>query len=285
MLAAFFVVAPYTLLDLPTFLNQFARLASEYRSPPSVIEPIWIIYLKHLRNALQWPGGLIVAGGIVCAVLRMAAGPERLKWTLATLFPVVYFWFISRQHIVYGRYLLPLLPFLSLLAAALVVAVGDMLRQTPLTRPVGNAVTVVLAVLAIAPPAYTSIAFDRSAAKVWTTEQAYDWILRSIPPGSTVTLESRQILLPATYKAAYVGQLRQHPYERYVAEGVEYLVASSQCYGAYMDVPSRGPQTYPEEYAYYMRIFREAVEVARFTPTSGHPGPELRIFRIVRVTP
>ena len=37
------------------------------------------------------------------------------------MFPLVYFRFISNQNIFYGRYLLPLLPFLSLLAAAAVV--------------------------------------------------------------------------------------------------------------------------------------------------------------------
>ena len=43
----------------------------------------------------------------------MCAGPERLKWVLATMFPLVYFRFISNQNIIYGRYLLPLVPFLS----------------------------------------------------------------------------------------------------------------------------------------------------------------------------
>ena len=33
MLAAFLLAAPYTFLDLPTFLNQFARLSSEYHAP------------------------------------------------------------------------------------------------------------------------------------------------------------------------------------------------------------------------------------------------------------
>ena len=56
MLAAFLVAAPYTLLDLPTFLNQFARLSSEYRAPATTPEPIWQIYLKHLRNALHTAG-------------------------------------------------------------------------------------------------------------------------------------------------------------------------------------------------------------------------------------
>ena len=33
---------PTRLLDLPTFLNQFARLSSEYRAPPTTAEPMWL---------------------------------------------------------------------------------------------------------------------------------------------------------------------------------------------------------------------------------------------------
>ena len=66
-----------------------------------------------------------------------------------------------------------------------------------------------LTLVAIAPPAYTAIGYDANAAKEWTTEQAYDWILRNVPAGSRVRLEgSLAIKLPATYKTSYVKQLR-----------------------------------------------------------------------------
>ena len=39
MLGAFLLAAPYTVLDLPQFLNQFARLSSEYRTPVSPVRP------------------------------------------------------------------------------------------------------------------------------------------------------------------------------------------------------------------------------------------------------
>jgi 4-amino-4-deoxy-L-arabinose transferase-like glycosyltransferase len=55
MMAAFLIAAPYTVLDLPTFLNQFAGLASKYRGL-STGEPGWVLYLKHLRIALGWTG-------------------------------------------------------------------------------------------------------------------------------------------------------------------------------------------------------------------------------------
>jgi 4-amino-4-deoxy-L-arabinose transferase-like glycosyltransferase len=285
MVGAFLVAAPYSLLDLPTFLNQFARLSGEYRAALGAPEPIWIIYLKHLRNAYGYPGSAIVVAGLAVGAWKTATGPDRFKWALLTLFPVLYFRFISNQHIFYGRYLLPLLPFLSLLGAAAVVAIVDVMRHARLPQAAKNVATVLLALIAIAPPSYTSIGFNANAAKVWTTEQAYDWILREIPPGSRVTMESRQILLPASYKATYLAQLRLHPFEHYVADGVDYLIASSQCYGPYLDPQNGGPGRFPIEYAEYMHIFNQTQELARFTPSDEHPGPEVRILKIVRASP
>ncbi len=277
MLAAFFVAAPYTLIDLPTFLNQFARLSSEYRAPPNTPDPIWQIYLKYLRNALLWPGSIIVLAGVALGLWRTLSGPERLRWALATMFPLVYFRFISTQNIFYGRYLLPLVPCLSLLAAAAVVWIVDCLRQLEVPRPARNAVTTVLMLASIAPPAYIAIGFDANAAKVWTSQQAYEWIRRELPPGTSIRLEgSLAVKLPPSYRATYVKQLRLDGMALYTGTGIQYLVASSQCYGGYFWDPKR----YPMEYADYQQIFAQTDEVARFAPSSDHPGSELIILRV-----
>ena len=285
MVVTFLVAAPYTLLDLPAFLNQFARLSGEYRAALAVPEPIWIIYLKHLRNAYGYPGSAIAVAGLLMGAWKIARGPDRFKWAMVTLFPLLYFRFISNQHIFYGRYLLPLLPFVSLLGAAAVVAFVDVMRHARLPQSAKNSVTILMTLIAIAPPSYTSISFNADAAKVWTTEQAYEWIIREIPPGSNVTMESRQILLPVSYKATYLAQLRLHSFDQYVADGVEYLIASSQCYGPYLDPQNGGPGRFPVEYADYMRIFSQTQELVRFTPSGDHPGPEVRILKIVRTSP
>jgi 4-amino-4-deoxy-L-arabinose transferase-like glycosyltransferase len=279
-LGAFLAAAPYTVIELPVFLNQFARLTAEYRTVTPGIDAVWLIYLKHLRIALGWPGSIIVVAGLALGVFRAVAGPSRLYWIVAVLLPVVYFRFISNQTLVYGRYLLPLLPLLALLGAAAVLAAVNALRHTGLARRGRLAAVAVLTLVAVAPPAYTSIAFDANAARVGTPEQAYRWLLANVPKGSKVTLESRQILLPDTYRTTYVPQLRMHPFNRFIEQGVEYLVASSQCYGAYLNDAAGGPRQFPEEYAAYMNIFSRTEELARFTPSRDHPGPELRILKM-----
>jgi 4-amino-4-deoxy-L-arabinose transferase-like glycosyltransferase len=277
LMAAFLLAAPYTVIELPAFLNQFARLSSEYRSPPNTTEPVWIIYLKHLRNALGPAGSVIVAAGVALGLWRIAAGPERMKWALLTVFPVVYFRFVSRQNIYYGRYLLPLVPFLSILAAAAVVWAIQWMRQVNVSRPIRDAATIALALIAIVPPAYSSIGYDANAAKVWTTEQAYEWIRREVPAGAQIRLEgSLAIKLPASYRSSYVTQLRLDGVEHYANTGIQYLVASSQCYGEYFQNPER----FRGEVEDYREIFAQTDEVARFTPSKEHPGSELIILKV-----
>ncbi len=275
-LGAFLAAAPYTILDLPSFLNGFAKLAAAYNSTPISSEPAPLTYLKHLRNAWHWPASLLVIGGIVLGIVRVIKGPGRVKWLLALVFPILYFWFISRQTLVFGRYLLPIVPFLALFAAGAVVSGVSQLRRYEIPRSARNALTVALVLLAIAPPSYSAIDFDATVARTWTNQQAFEWIVRQVPRGSKVIIESRAILLPPDYPSENVKLLRMKPLEAYAAANVDYLVASSQCYGPYMDAA----QTHPEEYADYVRLFRQTQEVARFIPSKDHPGPELRILKV-----
>jgi 4-amino-4-deoxy-L-arabinose transferase-like glycosyltransferase len=270
----FLVAAPYTLLDLPHFLNEFARLSSEYRKAPTIAEPIWVIYLKHLRIALGTPGSVVVVAGLALGVWKSIAGPDRARWLAVWLFPLVYFRFVSNQTIVFARYLLPLVPFLAILGAAAVVAAVALLRRAAAPRVLQYAIVLALVAVSVGPPASAAIAYDANAAKTWTSALAYDWIRHNLPAGTAIRLEgSLAIKLPPIYKVSYVPTLRQNADD---FAGAEYLVASSQSYGAFVD----NPTGHPEENAAYQRIFAATEEVARFTPTDAHPGPELRILKV-----
>jgi 4-amino-4-deoxy-L-arabinose transferase-like glycosyltransferase len=289
MLAAFLIAAPYTFLDLPTFLNQFARLASEYRTSVALPEPVWLTGLKHLRNALDvrdvWPasafvigpGSLVALGGLALGLARILRGRDRARWLFVTAFVLVYFWFVSRQNIHYARYLLPLVPGLCLLSAAAIVEMLAKLRRMGMSFQTVNIAVVFLTIVTIAAPAYTAIRFDADQGRIWTSQQAYDWIRTNVPRGESVVLEGRALLLPMTdYRITIVKQLRQNTIQDYAASGVHYLVASSQCYGPYLD----DPRQFPTENAEYQRIFGNTEELARFTPSRAHPGPELRVLKI-----
>ena len=279
--AAFLLAAPYTILDLPNFLNGYARLMASYA--PESGESVALIYVKHLRNSVQWPALLLMGGGAALAVVRAIRGPGRVRWLLAVAYPALYFWILSGQSLVYGRYLLPLVPFVCLLAAAAVVSGVSLLRRFSIPRALRSALIVGLTVAALLPSAITSIRFNRELGRKGTAALAFEWILRNVPANATVVIESAGLVLTHTpqYQSRNIRQLRQHDYAHYVRTGADYLVASSQVYGPYFEEPHR----HPREYAEYMRIFEQSEEVARFTATPQHPGPELRIFRVQRSGP
>jgi hypothetical protein len=213
---------------------------------------------------------------------RAIRGPGRVRWTVTIVFPLLYFYFLSGQTLVFGRYLLPLLPFVCVLAAVGTVSGVSLLRRFDIPRAPRTAVIAALTAAALLPPAWQSMNFVRTIARTSTVEQAYDWIRSSVPKGSSIVIETQALLLsPKAYKARNVPQLvldSRAPGDRdaYVKDGVDYIVASSQKYG---DAMTR-PMDFPDLHGAYSRLFEESQEVMRFTPNAEHPGPEIRILRL-----
>jgi hypothetical protein len=271
---AFLIAAPYTVLDLPGFLEGFAHLSTAYTGALPA-QPPTVTYLKHLRNNLGWSAALLTLAGAILAIDRLVRGPDRTRWALLVVFPLVYVWFISRQSLVYGRYLLPVIPFLSLLSAAALAAAIGVLRRVEMPRAARVTILGALLAAACARPLYTAVTFDRDLARTWTTELAYEWLRSHAPAGAKVAIETRFLLLPPPFHPEYVDRITVKSYDEYATRGVKYLVLSSEVYGRYVD--SREPQG---EHLDYVRLFRKAPEVARFTPAKEHPGPEVRILEV-----
>lgn len=272
----FILCAPYTLLDLDGFLDGYAKLMMSYAGGTSGT-PGWEVYLKHLRQSFGWPAYIAVAAGSMVAFLRAIRGPWRAQWVLLLVFPLLYFWFISAQALIYGRYLLPLVPAACLLAAAAVMPVAARLRRLARPRWIGSAAVAAITAVVILPPVRDAVGFNIQHGRKGTPALASEWIRANIPAGASIVWEGTDLSLThLPYKGGHVHELRVRPYERYVKEGVQYLVASSQRFGE----PMRMPQEDPEGYASYSKIFAMTEEVARFTPNDKRPGPELRILKV-----
>ena len=278
--AAFLVAAPYTVLDLPAFLNGYAHLAGYY-SPKALPEPASVTYFKHLSRSMAWPAFLLVLTGFGLGAVRAIRGPGRVRWTVTIVFPLVYYYFLSGQTLVFGRYLLPLLPFVCLLAAAGCVSGVSLLRRFDIPRAARTAIIVGITVAALLPPAWQSLAFMRALTRTSTVEQAHVWMIDHLPKGASIVIETQGLLAPKQFKSRNVPQLvldyrAPQEYADYVASGVEYIVASSQKYGDAMTKPHE----HPDLYAAYMRLFTQSREIARFKQDPQHPGPELRIYKL-----
>jgi 4-amino-4-deoxy-L-arabinose transferase-like glycosyltransferase len=276
-LVTFFIVAPYTLLDLPGFLNGFAHLMTYYRAPGPDVDPAWLTYLKHVRLNLGWPASILLAAGLGLGVVRAVKGPGRVRWTLLVAFPLVFFYFVSGQGLVFARYLMPAMPFACVLAAIAVISGVSLLRRFDIPRAPRTALIVALTVAAVAPPSVKAVQFVRTIGHPSTQSLAFQWLQQHAPQGAFVVVERSELQLPAPrFRAESVRALTDRRYDEYRAAGVTYLVGTSQVFGRL----AARPDAHRQEYDAYMTLLTLGREVARFTPAANRPGPELVVVEV-----
>lgn len=279
---AFLAGAPYTVLALPEFLNAFAYLSHMYAAGPTPLEPGWVIYLKHLRINFSVPGLIAVVIGLgltLRALWRAPRANASLAWAMTGAFALVYFSMIASQRLTFGRYLLPLLPFLCVMAGGALAWVLEILHARVARPAVATLVTAALLVTVCWVPTANAVRTLRAATRVSTSELAFRWILANVPRHTRIGMESRGILLNAEqYDVEYLARLIRHDFAFYQSEGFEYLLASDQAFGVAL---YRTPREAGAA-AQYEDLFRRLAPIITFLPSRDHPGPEWRVYRVPR---
>jgi hypothetical protein len=275
--AAYLFVAPYTILDVPAFLNGFAHLATSYQTRGPEDDPGWFIYLTHLLVNLGWPCVILAAFGVVLFIVRLARGPDRARFAMVLLFLLVFCSMIVGRTLIYARYMMPALPFISLLIAVAVVSTASLLRQLPIPRAVQTVLIVCVVAAAGVRPAMKAVEFDRDHGRRWTYMDAAEWIQNHVNPGATIIHEAGALQLgEGRYDIRIVSTLAVRGVDYYVKgkSNANYVIASSMVFGKALAEPTR----YQAEYLFYSTLFQQLVPAATFAPSRDTTGPELRIF-------
>jgi len=269
----FLVAAPYTVLDLPGFLNGVAG-ALPSRAPNA--EPGWLASLGHVSVTLWYPGMVLLFWGFVLGVVRAILGPGKVRFTLLVVFPGIYFLLMSARTQIFARHLMPLLPFISLLAAIAIVSGVTVLRRFAIPRPARTSLIVALTVVAVLPPAVSSIAWARAHGRPSTYTQAYEWIVGHVPSDAGVVVESGTFRLPRPYRSMNVRQLIDRDYETYVRGRITYAVLAGEGSAAVFDAPASDPN----RFARYRKLLDRMSLVAAFKRPPAGRSPDIRIFRL-----
>jgi 4-amino-4-deoxy-L-arabinose transferase-like glycosyltransferase len=273
----YLVAAPYTVLDLPAFLNGFGHLAMSYVKAAEPSPPAWQTYLLHLRVNIGWPLLLLAIAAVVIAPWQVSRRRDasRFVWAAGAIFVAVFFLSISRQKLIFGRYLLPILPPLLVLAAGmLVLAVAWLRARLPARRLWPLALTSAIVVAVITVPVSRTSSILSTMSKVSSNEMAYQWILKNVPPGSRVIVEAEGMMLPRIYRGRNVARLVDEDFNAYVAEGATHFVASSQASGGAV---RGGTSPLAQQ---YRELFRRLELVFSVAPSADHPGSEILIYRL-----
>ncbi len=284
----FLVGAPYTLLDLPAFLNGFARLMNFYNVNPSVADGA-ATYGIFVAQGFGWPGvlwlWLAVPAIIVCALgagrlaVEVRDASRRPLALIVLVFPLVYFWFISGQSLRFARYALPLTPFLAIWFGAGASVV--LLRARALTRtasPRAWRVATVMIALMLLPPLAAATTFNIRRMTPSPSEDAARWLMAALQPGEGVAIEGRAMIqLPSTKGPVIaLNRLIEQAVDEYRRRNVVYLVASSSEYDSFLKHPNRDPV----RAAAYSALFRNVATVQVFRSPDENRWPTIRILRL-----
>lgn len=258
--AAFLAGAPYTLLDLPGFLDGFAAQFSRFAAPASGYDPAWVVYLKHLSP--PWARAAVPLTVFGAAVMIWRSGR---RWIPIVAFTAVYFYVLSSHGPVFGRYALPLVPMLCVFAAAGALETVALLdRFGVLRRPrVRPAATFAVCALLVVPPVVQTVRWLDQQKRADTRSMAADWLKANTPKGTRVAVENSgpTYLASAGFRVAATQLLLDRPLDWYRTR-VDYLVISSADLSRYDAYTAAGPTVF------------------QVSPTPQRWGPPIAIVRI-----
>jgi hypothetical protein len=233
---------------------------------------IW--YLQYLAgDGMLLPVTVLALAGIVVALVRFRrAGLVLLTFTLA------YYALLSSTYVRFDRNLLPLLPFVALLAA---MAADSLIpRLVVALRNRGAASLLVLGVCAV-PPAYVAGRADFAITHPFSEQVAVAWADAHLPAGASLAIENWEgrafELSPRHYRITELSSLAAQPYEWFLAQGIRYVSADSYTDGAFLREPNR----FPLQVARYRELFRRARVLQCITGDPLlRPGPDMCLYEV-----
>jgi hypothetical protein len=243
----------------------------------------WEFYLKTLLYGLD---AILLCLGIVGLVRRafLAATRREVASVLLIAFPMIYFIVMGSTQHYFARYALPLIPFITVGAAEIVIVIYDWLVAKK-NRSLARGITGLLVVAALIMPLLKSIQHDILLTKTDTRTIAKDWIEANLPAGAKIAadwpihtppLATAEQAVPDTatvYDVQYIGGagLSDHDLNWYRQQGYHYLIASSFI----DDIPLVFPKQDAERKAFYDSLPQQLELVKEVTANSGSEPPYL----------
>lgn len=259
---AFLAAAPFSVLDMPAFLDGFAAQFARFAAPGPSSDPSWLVYLKHLSPA--W-GRAVVPLAIVGMAIAMGRREHRPAAIPLVAFALAYFYVIASHSHVFGRYALPLVPVICVLSAIGALALVDSLRRFgPFRRPaVAAALLVAVLGVLLAPPAAEAVRWLDQYKRADTRSLAADWLKGNAPKGARIAVENSgpTYLDAAGFRVAPTELLVDHPVEWYRTRA-DYLVISATDLSRYGD---------------YLAAGRTVFQIS---PTPQRWGPPILVIRL-----
>ncbi len=294
------IASPFLFLDLDQTLSDVsyeARSTHLSATGAGLLPNVGWYVSGPLVDALSTVGLVLAAVGIVQCI----ASKQRERWLLLT-FPVIFTLFIASLHLRWARWIIPTIPFFCMLAAHGLLWMASQIGER-WDRRIGIGVGVILLLLVAGPLMREAVVQSRELSGTDTRTLARQWMMRNIPPGSTILVEAYTPQFPrelhtflsvmddgslvkvdtkhldnAVYRPkGRIGRLRNIAalYE----QGTDYMVLSNY-YDRYVDESSKSDQ-YNEIRRTYEELIRMGTAIYEVSAIPGeNTGPTIRVYRM-----
>ncbi len=283
----FLIGYPNLLLNPPIFIKDisflFARVGEGFEGWRIVPDNSAMYYLETLRWGIGDIAIILCGIGIIAAVVR-----RRADGVILIAFPITYFVVMSLSQGHFGRYMLPMLPYLVVLIADTAWNViptlwrrmaGQSTRAFKIAQPIGW--VLILAVLF--PNLANSLRADWIMAQVDTRTLAKRWIEENIPAGSRIAVEwpyhtpplSNGYTVPPESQREYWLDLvwgfglADRPLEQYQSDGTQYIISTSYI----RDIPVINAQQENTRQQFYARLPEVFRPIQSFNPRCDGAEP------------
>ena len=186
-LVTFFVANPYSVLDFSSFWDGLTHQSTASGDAAGKLgltqESGYAYYLWSFGWGLGWVPLLFAVGGAV----RLFFDERRLLWMIVPAV-VVFVLFMGSQERYFGRWLMPVFPFVCILAAYAAIELADWLaaRLSPALRPTFVAAAVVmLCGQGFVYSLHSGLVTSRDD----TRNIAREWMVLNVPAGTKIVVE------------------------------------------------------------------------------------------------
>lgn len=283
-LAGFFGGNPFALGNLPEFLNGLALVLHHYGTAQPGFEGQgngrW-----YLRAFLTSADAIFVLwGGLgLLALLKR----DWKKGLLIVVFPVLYFWMVSRFVVRFERNMVPILPFLALGGGWALDQIATWLSRKLGKRVVWSHGLASLGVaLILVLPLTAGIAFDWTISGIDHRETSGKWVEKHVPEGAKIAIEHYSIPFDySKYSVEDLVRIDKQNLDGYRQEGFDLLIVSDGVW----EVLKKQQEYYADRIAKLEAIETGATLLAEFTAepppivVAGYPTISVYHFAPVRI--
>lgn len=264
----FILTNPYVLLDFKNFYAGMTFEASHYSEGHLGMEGSTLPWYLNYFWSVEGIACVIGVIGMLAALIR-----KEKQSILLMSFPIVFFVFISSFQVRNDRTAIPILPFLFIFAASLLVELIQKSSAKTLPAAVARIALIGLAAVCLVFPAVQSYNNLQPLVTVNSRETARIWVEENLPQGSTILIESYSPYInPDHFQVQALDMLISHDAEWVRAHAIDYVVASEGMYQRFY----QQPQLYSQEIKQYDQLF-SSFELVKLFSDGNY---EVRIYRV-----